>query len=200
MPAPLLEVKALQVLNGPPNDLLLEAGALVGLEGPSGAGKSLFFKALADLIPHQGLVMLEGQSQAGFAAPLWRKRVGYLPAESAWWSDQVESHFQFPAFVPFEALGLSRDLLNGPVSRLSTGEKQRLALLRLLENKPQVLLLDEPTASLDRASRGLLEAFLLDYLAKSGGAAIFTSHDPEQLVRLASKRYQMENLALSEVP
>ena len=196
---PLLEVKQVCLLGGPPNDLSIASGEWVGLEGPSGAGKSVFFQAVSDLVPHQGGAWLAGQSRAAMTASLWRSKVAYLTAESAWWADQLSDHFKDPDSLPCAELLLDPKLLDGPVARLSTGERQRLALLRMMENRPQVLLLDEPTASLDPASRDATEKFLIDYVRQTGAAAILTSHDPQQIKRLTTRRYQVKDLAITEV-
>lgn len=74
----------------------------------------------------------------------------------------------------------------------STGERQRFALLRLLENKPRVLLLDEPTAALDEKNTLAVETLLLNYLKNHQAAAIWVSHDPEQLQRVATKRLHIK--------
>jgi ABC-type multidrug transport system ATPase subunit len=91
-------------------------------------------------------------------APDWRRRVGLLPAESGWWADRVGAHFittndaRNPATTPtpiLARLGFEPDVLDWDVQRLSSGERQRLGLARLLLNRPEVLLLDEATANLD---------------------------------------------------
>ncbi|MDX1335484.1 MAG: ATP-binding cassette domain-containing protein, partial [Gammaproteobacteria bacterium] len=70
------------------------------------------------------------------------------------------------------------------VSRLSSGERQRLALLRMLENSPRVLLLDEPTANLDRENTLLVENMIARYVQDHEAAAVWVSHDAEQQERL----------------
>ncbi|HEA25491.1 MAG TPA: ATP-binding cassette domain-containing protein, partial [Ectothiorhodospiraceae bacterium] len=84
------------------------------------------------------------------------------------------------------------------VSECSTGERQRLALFRLLQNQPQVLLLDEPTSGLDQGSARQVEALILDYIKDNQAAAIWVSHDPEQCRRVATRHFQIENGLIQE--
>ena len=83
-----------------------------------------------------------------------------------------------------------------PVARLSSGEKQRLALMRLLANRPQVLLLDEPTANLDPENTRRVEAVITEYRRAHKAVVIWVSHDPEQVTRVANRYYEMTNGAL----
>ncbi len=91
------------------------------------------------------------------------------------------------------ALGFGPEVLDWEVARLSTGERQRLALLRLLGNAPQALLLDEPTAALDPASRARVEAVVADYRRKREAAVLWVSHDPAQIGRVADRHYRLED-------
>ena len=133
------------------------------------------------------------------AAPRWRRLVGYLPAESGWWADQVGAHFKAPAeAVPLvEALGLAAEALDWPVARLSTGERQRLALARLLANKPRVLLLDEPTSGLDEAATERTETLLKQRLAQ-GCALLFATHYRDQARRLARRCLHVDHGTVRE--
>ena len=135
-PPPLLQIKALQRHALGPLSLDIEAGECVCISGPSGCGKSQLLRAVADMDPHAGEVWLAGESRQGLPANDWRTRVGLLPPESAWWLPLAGDHFSEPDSVPFAALGLAADIAATPVTRLSSGERQRLSLLRLLANRP----------------------------------------------------------------
>jgi ABC-type iron transport system FetAB ATPase subunit len=163
--------------------LTLEPGQCVGLTGASGSGKSLFLRALADLDPHVGSMFLDGVAAEQIPAPRWRRQVGLLPAESAWWHDAVGAHFGHVPPSWLGELGFDADVMGWQVSRLSSGERQRLALLRLLIQKPRVLLLDEPTANLDRENARRVESLLSGYRRQHAVMVIWVSHDPEQLHR-----------------
>ena len=117
--------------------------------------------------------------------------VGYLPAESGWWADRVGDHFTsgYPADLAAR-LGMPPDAADWMVARLSTGEKQRLALARLLANAPEVLLLDEPTSALDEDTTLLVEAELLRCLDE-GTAILLVSHNRAQAGRLSSRHLEL---------
>jgi ABC-type iron transport system FetAB ATPase subunit len=168
----------------------IEAEQLWLLYGPSGSGKSRLLKAVADLIEHQGSVSLQQQDMYSISAPQWRRQVMYFPAETAWWLDTVAEHFeQMPTENDLAKVGLQHSILQQHVDQLSSGEKQRLALLRGLQFQPKVLLLDETSANLDPTSTLKVEALLQDYLQQNQAAAIWISHDQAQRERLACPTY-----------
>ena len=179
---------------------LLNAGEIVSVSGESGSGKSVFLRAIADLDPNVGEVSLEGESRDALSAPVWRRKVSYLAADSGWWHEEVAAHFaDLPAaraWLP--RLRLKENLLEREVQRLSGGERQRLALLRALLLSPKVLLLDEPTSALDPEAVKAVEQVLLDY-CKQGRAVLMITHDPAQAARLASRHLQVAAGVVSEV-
>jgi ABC-type iron transport system FetAB ATPase subunit len=169
--------------------LTLTPGQCVGLTGASGSGKSLFLRALADLDPHAGDMFLDGVAADQIPAPQWRRQVGLLPAESAWWHDAVGPHFDNVPQPWLNQLGFDAGVMDWQISRLSSGERQRLALLRLLIRQPRVLLLDEPTANLDHHNIGRVESLLTQYRQRHSVMVIWVSHDPEQLQRNCTPIY-----------
>ena len=184
-----------------PFDLDLEAGRCCVLSGPSGVGKSLLLRLLADLDPGVGRVSLAGVDRASLPASAWRRLVTYVAAESGWWEDDVAAHFaDLDAARPLLPLvNLDPALLQAQVAQLSTGERQRLALLRAVVQSPRFLLLDEPTAALDPASRERVEQ-LLHQLKTAGVGLLVVSHDPEQGRRLGDTRLRLDADGLREVP
>lgn len=183
----LLNVQQLHTEHLGPLDLTLAPQERLFIHGPSGAGKSLLLRVLADLDPHQGLITLAEQPQEKISPTEWRRQVGYLPAENRWWAATIGEHFPQVNEAWFEQLGLTLECLNWQVEHCSTGERQRLALLRLLQNQPKILLLDEATANLDPENGQRFEQLLLDYQQQQSAALIWISHDPSQIKRLATR-------------
>lgn len=192
---PDLEVINLCFQDRGPYSFRIDGGECVGLQGASGAGKSLLLRAIVDLDPRTGKLRLGGIDADRVPAPQWRRLVGLLPAESGWWLDRVGEHFADFRSVDdaiLAAVGFDRSVGNWQVSRLSTGERQRLAIVRLLANSPQCLLLDEPTASLDPGSVANVEALLLNHCGARQASLLWVSHDPDQLARVSRRRLIME--------
>lgn len=196
----MLRVRNLRVTGLAPVDLDLDAGDCIALSGPSGSGKTLILRSLADLDPSEGEVTLDGAARDSMAAPMWRRRVAYLAAEPGWWADVVGAHFPDLAVARelAAALGLSEKFFDAPVAQVSTGERQRLALVRLLLLAPRIMLLDEPTAALDEAAAARVEAVLAERLA-AGVAIVLVTHDDAQAARLASRRLRIADGRLEAV-
>jgi len=184
---PLLQIKQLSRKVIGPVNLAIEAGDCLCISGPSGCGKSLLLRALADLDDHSGEACLHGVSAGDIPADNWRRRVGLLPPESVWWLPRAGDHFNDELPVPLQRIGLGDDILARQVARLSSGEKQRLALMRLLCNRPEVLLLDEPTANLDPENTRRVEAVIDEYRRVRRAVVVWVSHDRAQVERVADR-------------
>ena len=193
-----LNLSGIRVLKLEPFSLEIEK-ELVCISGPSGSGKSLLLRAIADLIEHEGEAYLDDKKCSEMSPVLWRKKLGFLPAESAWWKDKVGEHFSESKTSYTSLLNLPNDCLSWDIARCSTGEKQRMALARLLSQQPKVLLLDEPTASLDPESVLLVESVIKNYMAEFDAAVIWVSHDQMQIQRIADRVFKIENNQFNEV-
>ena len=189
----MLTVRALSRPGLEPVSFDLAARECVAVRGGSGSGKSLLLRAIADLDPNHGDLALDGRPRDGMSGPEWRRLVTYVPAEPGWWAETVGGHYpDWNAAEPLAlALGLPAECRDWPVSRLSTGERQRLALVRALVRKPKVLLLDEPTSGLDRDTGHAAETLVSRHL-EAGGAVLWVTHDPAQAARVAARLLTVE--------
>ncbi len=187
----MLRVDRLRVWTLPPLSFEVPAGECLAIEGPSGAGKSMVLRALADLDAAEGYVTLDGFDRREMAATTWRQRVRLVAAEPGWWAETVRAHLDAVSQTRLQRLlgsiSLDPKLLDAPISRLSTGERQRFALVRALADEPQVLLLDEPTAALDKSNAAQVEE-LIKFQLLSGRQVILVSHDAAQIERLAHQK------------
>ena len=184
---PVLRVERLATELIGPISFDIAAGECVALMGPSAAGKSLLLRAIVDLDPGTGNVTLGGQARDEMPASEWRKLVALVPAESGWWADRVREHFpaKCGATELIARLGIAGSF-EWEVGRLSSGERQRLALARALCRKPKALLLDEPTASLDDYATGLVEDLIRECCG-GGMALLLVTHDRRQAERMPKR-------------
>jgi iron complex transport system ATP-binding protein len=186
-------------------DIRLEAGELVALVGPNGAGKSTLLHVLLGLLaPKSGSVTLAGQPIHGLSRSAIARKIAFLPQETR--SDFAFTVRELVAMGRMPHLGRFRP--EGPadveaieralertatkafsdrlVSELSGGERQRVVLARAIAQSTDVLLLDEPTSSLDVAHQ--LEVIeLIRALVSSGKAAAIALHDLTLAARFADR-------------
>jgi ABC-type multidrug transport system ATPase subunit len=170
--------------------LAVDAGDVLAVTGPNGAGKSTLLRCLAGLLrPLAGRVLVEG-APADERSPAFRRTVASLLENAAWYPNLTAGeHLElvrlanrpvppgwFPADELATRLGVTRfaSVLPG---RLSTGQRQRLALALVLARPSRLLLLDEPERHLDEAGRTALGGLLREY-ARRAGAVVLASHDP----------------------
>lgn len=197
--APRLSLRDLRSPLAGPFDLVLAAGQCLTVSGHSGSGKSLFLRMIADLDPNDGEVRLDGEDRRAMSAPAWRRRAPYVAAESGWWLPKAVDHFapsqRDQARALAERLGVGAQTFEGEVRLLSTGERQRLALIRALVLDSPVLLLDEPTGPLDPDTAHLVEAELRQRLG-AGTTIVLVSHDVAQAERLGALHRMMRDRRL----
>ncbi len=197
--------------------LTLAPGDRLGLVGPSGAGKTVLLRALALLDPlDSGTILWQGRAECGEGVPRYRTRVIYLHQRPALFEGTVEDNLRLPfglsahrdrefdrrrALELLAVLGRDEEFLSKPSRRLSGGEGQLVALVRALQLDPTILLLDEPTASLDSTASGGVENVLESWLAhESGRAFVWVSHDQEQTERLTRRKIRLRAGCLEPEP
>ncbi len=193
----MLRIDYLQVPGLPALSFEVPARECLAVEGPSGSGKTRLLRAIADLDAAQGYVYLEGVERRELPGPEWRRRVRYASAEPAWWGAIAREHFPVSAKLDrlLSALALEPAILDRPIAELSTGERQRLGLIRAMADEPRVLLLDEPTSALDAQAAALAEE-LIKFQMLAGRIVILVSHDPAQIARLAHARLLLADEAM----
>jgi ATP-binding cassette, subfamily F, member 3 len=160
---------------------VISKDARIGLVGQNGTGKSTLLRILAgELEPEDGAVHID------------QERIGYLPQEPVFGAnDSLVSFLSLPLRVSLEKtlknVGLGELPPDTLVSQLSGGQKTRLALAKLLSDKPTFLLLDEPTNHLDVTGIEWLEVFL----EKFRGGVLIVSHDRRLLDNTVSKIFEL---------
>jgi molybdate transport system ATP-binding protein len=177
-------------------ELALELGReAVAIAGPSGAGKSSILRAVAGLLrPEHGVVALDGETwldtKRGVDLPPERRSVGFLFQDYALFPHMtVEENVGYGGRERVSEL-LDRfriaHLAGERPARLSGGERQRVALARALARGPRVLLLDEPTASLDSYTRSAVRAELRMLLQELALPTLVVTHDFEEAAALTT--------------
>lgn len=182
-------------------DLCVEGGEVVLLQGPNGAGKTTLLRVCAGLVPVvEGTAVVLGSDVATDPTTV-RRRVGYLGHGSGLYPDlSVRDNLRFWAraasidvgpdeqavTAAMDRLSLDGRLTDLPVARLSEGQRKRTALAALVLRRPELWLLDEPHAGLDRAGRDLTDE-LIGVAAAAGATVILSSHELER-ARSVAKR------------
>lgn len=178
-------------------DVSLDAprARVTALVGPSGAGKTSLLRCVNRLeAPDAGRVLLDGVDVASLEPASLRKRVGMIFQLPVLFEGGVRANLSYgldeaPDDALVEALeivGLSGDFINRSSTALSVGQAQRVCLARALVRQPEVLLMDEPTASLDRNAARRIEDLIGEIVERGVTVAIVT-HDLAQARRVARR-------------
>jgi iron complex transport system ATP-binding protein len=175
----------------------IDAGEILCVLGPNGSGKTTLFRTLLGLIPKQaGSVEMYGKSLEGLSRQEVARLAGYVPqGHSAYFSFSLREFVlmgrtsRLGAFAApgrrdlevadraLEALGVAH-LAQRPITEVSGGERQLALVARALAQEPKILVMDEPTASLDFGNQvRVLER--IRALAQSGISIVYSSHDPD---------------------
>ncbi|HZG13492.1 MAG TPA: ATP-binding cassette domain-containing protein [Candidatus Bathyarchaeia archaeon] len=195
-------------------DAIVQEASIIHIIGLSGQGKSTLLRILGRLSPFdEGRISLQGRSIGEWPAETWRATVSYVAQQAVMLPGSIEDNLRAVSQIhrkPFdqeyarqlmkhaalEKLDWSKD-----ASLLSGGEKQRVALVRTLLLRPQVLLLDEVTASLDIHSQHAVEELLAQLHREEGTTLLWITHHLEQARRYGQRIWFMaENTLLEDTP
>jgi ABC-2 type transport system ATP-binding protein len=186
--------------------LAIERGDLVGLLGPNGSGKTTILKLLGGMLrPRHGSIAFEGRKLADWPRREAARKIAYVPQETHAPFDfsvmEIVLMGRFPHLGPFalegpadlavahqalEATGMSA-FASRPFHTLSGGEKQRVVIASALAQEPELLLLDEPTASLDPDTADWIRSRLERYRAEQGATVLLASHNMGEVERLCER-------------
>ena len=189
---------------------------ITGIVGPSGSGKTTFLRLVNKLIsPTQGEISLNtNYHYSTLSSRGLRRKIGFLQQLPSLFPGTVKNNVEYGprlwninlSVKEINELLTKVDLdpltyLNRETSELSGGEQQRVCLARTLANKPCVLLLDEPTSSLDIVSEGIVEETLLKLVNEDGIKIIIVTHSLEQTKRLTDEIIFLKNGTIeSQIP
>ena len=182
-------------------DLDVEPGEIVLVQGPNGAGKTTLLRACAGLAPiSAGEAEVLGANLRRDRRAV-RRRVGLLGHTTFLYDDlTVAENLLFAAkaagvddpaaraALAMERLGLAGRLRDLAVSKLSAGQRRRVALAAIVARQPELWLLDEPHAGLDAAGRDLLDGLIHEAVRDHGATVLLASHELERTSSLAHRR------------
>ncbi|SDW91843.1 putative ABC transport system ATP-binding protein [Marininema mesophilum] len=182
---------------------IVPAGSCVIVTGPSGTGKSTLFRLLNRLEdPDQGKIMYRDKDLVEWDPVQLRREVHYVYQQPVLFPGTVMKNLAYPLSLQgidlgilemesaLSRVGLAERMLHRRVEELSGGERQRVSLARSLTLNPAVLLLDEPTSSLDDSSTQVVEAEIRRF-RDAGGTVLMISHLQQQAKRLADIHWQL---------
>lgn len=191
-------------------NLQVAPGDRCAVVGPSGSGKTLLLRALSLLDRlDEGEIRWKGKTRHGWSVPNYRRQVVYLHQRPALWEGSVEANLRRPFQLQLHqarqfnhsqiinwlaVLGRTESFLDQPQQELSGGETQLVGFLRAIQLDPSVLLLDEPTASLDQETAMAMERLIDLWITEDAGtrAFLWVTHDRGQANRVANRILQMK--------
>ena len=195
-----------QVISG--LDLEVQSGELITVMGPSGSGKSTLLRLINRLSePDSGIIMLNGRDTRDYDPLELRRKIGMVFQVPIVFRGSVRDNLSlglklWGSYIDIEALardtGIPEALLDADALPLSVGEKQRVCIARALANQPEVLLLDEPTSSLDAVTAEKVEGLLLGMCRERGLTMLWVTHDREQAKRTGGRKFMLSDGRLEE--
>ncbi|MEZ0480811.1 phosphate ABC transporter ATP-binding protein [Planococcus sp. SSTMD024] len=179
-------------------------GRITTLVGPSGAGKSTLLKLCNGLIsPENGEIFVKDKAIGEYDPVELRRMVGMALQSAPMINGTVYENLNLPlelqgqqlskeeALELLEDVGLKGDLLDRKVKELSGGQRQKVSIARTLVNKPEILLMDEITSSLDRASKLEVEELISKINRKYKTTIIWITHNLQQALEIGDYTWVM---------
>ena len=175
-------------------------GECIGLLGPNGSGKSTLYRCILGIQLYEGTIRVDGADPLS-AGKSVRKNIGYMPQQASLhsdltvkqtlqWYSELRSGSMTTALAMLERVNLS-DVQNLKVGELSGGMRQRLSFVIALLGNPKLLLLDEPTASMDRLSQRTLLSWLYE-LHFEGKTIIFSTHLEQDILGIIDRTITLD--------
>lgn len=184
-----------QILSG--LDLKVNKGELVVIMGTSGSGKSTLLRLINRLSEiDSGIILLNGNDIRSHVPMELRRKIGMVFQVPVTFRGSIRDNLVFGMKLwgrntGIETLskdaGIPEDLLDADAGQLSIGEKQRVCIARALANQPGILLLDEPTSSLDAVAAEKIEKLLLGLQKERNLTILWVTHEKEQAERIGGK-------------
>lgn len=191
-----------QILNGITLDIL--KGECISIVGQSGSGKSTLLKLCSDLIPAtSGELYFEGKNYKEYSPLELRRKISYCVQLPHLFGEKVIDNLEFPFKVRKKQMdkdrviellrrfNLDESFLGKEVKALSGGEKQRIALIRNFIFEPDIILLDEATAALDKENAKVIEEYVRELNSK-GVTVLWITHSKEQSEGIFNKRISID--------
>lgn len=186
-------------------EILLEENMVTAILGSSGGGKTTFLKLLNNMITaDQGTVIYRGKEIESYDPVSLRREVVMLPQDPKIFKGTIKDNFIKTEKITnngnskslnynelLQKVSLTQNL-DDAADNLSGGEKQRLALARVMLLEPKVLLLDEPSSSLDKKTEEKIIKMVVDYVRKNDRTLIMVTHSPEIAEKFADKIINIE--------
>ena len=183
----------------------IQKGEIVGLLGPNGCGKTTTIAMILGLLkPTSGQVIINGKNiekeriyllnQMNFISPYVELPKKLTVKENL----EVYARLYGVKKINYKIKTLSdqlrlNDFLNKKTGELSSGQKNRISLAKALINDPEILLLDEPTASLDPETGDYIRSFIENYCSNKKISILLASHNMNEVERLCNKIMMMKN-------
>ena len=180
----------------------VETGDIFAIMGPSGSGKSTLLRLINRLEdPVSGEILVDGKNVREYPVRDLRRKVGLILQLPFMFEGSVEDNLlygpciaglnkedkkkEIESLIPW--FGFGKDILDRDPQKLSVGEKQRVSIMRTLLNDPDVIMLDEPTSSLDPSSSNRVLDLIKDINRMKGTTIVVVTHIPEHARRIAGK-------------